>query len=321
MLSLYYAQIKREFWEHKGVILWYPLVVSAIAISIVLVALFVFGNVEKTVTVKTDGTVSVELDNQTQSNAKPELQLEPQAQDSSTHNLSVGTPDKPKHVAPQHNKKDYRKFAGFLFSMLCMDLAIFAIAIIGNGLAGDRKDGSILFWRSMPVSERDNVLGKYLTALGVMPLFHVVVSVVTIGIISIMIMVAESIYGGSASMSGLSTAVLWDFLQAVLLVPFVLLWLLPFFAWIGFISSFANRLAFLWVIAPFVLVPILEGIFLQSKHFWPAVKQYIDSTMDISDAVLRGNWHDVNLLPGIVGMLLGAGLIYATIYMRIARID
>ena len=310
MLSIYYAQLKREFWEHKGVILWYPLIVSAIAISIVLVALMAFGNVEKTVIVTDDGGVSVQLNSQTQADGAS----------NDTSLADMQSKQQPNSVL-QHNKQDYRKFAGFLFSMLCMDLAIFAIAIIGNGLASDRKDGSILFWRSMPVSERDNVLGKYLTALGVMPLFHVVVSVITIGIIAIMLMIAESIYGGSASMSGLSTSVLWDFLQAVLLVPFVLLWLLPFFAWIGFISSFANRLAFLWVVAPFVIVPILEGIFLQSKHFWPAVKQYIDSTMDISDAVLRGNWHDVNLLPGVLGMLLGAGLIYATIYMRNKRID
>ncbi|WP_016953909.1 hypothetical protein [Catenovulum agarivorans] len=302
MLSIYYAQLKREFWEHKGVILWYPIILSAIAIGAVLIALIMFGDVQKTVTVAADGTVNVQL-HQSIDNSPAVVN------NSNAENITT----KP---------KDFKKVASFLFTMMCMDLAIFALAIIGNGLAGDRKDGSILFWRSIPVDERDNVLSKFLTALLVLPAFHVIISLIALFVISVMVAISESLSVTSGmTMTAFTFPLFIDYLSLSIYTLFALMWLLPFFAWVGLVSSYANKLGFVWIFAPFVIIPMLENLFLQSNQFWPAIKTYIDSGMDISVAMFNGNWQAIDLLPGFAGLVLSAVLITATIYVRKIRID
>ncbi|MEP6832908.1 MAG: ABC transporter permease, partial [Gemmatimonas sp.] len=60
----------------------------------------------------------------------------------------------------------------FIFAAVAIFAAIFLVSVFYclEALQGERRDRSILFWKSMPVSDRTTVLSKAMTPLVVMPL-------------------------------------------------------------------------------------------------------------------------------------------------------
>lgn len=129
-----------------------------------------------------------------------------------------------------------------------------------DALYGERRDRSILFWKSLPVSDATTVLAKAAIPFVVIPPIVFVLSVVVQLIMfaySSMILLA----------SGLSPAVTWKyfpvFQQSLLLLyglVVIALWHAPVYSWFLLISAWAKRATFLWAILPFFALAILEQI-------------------------------------------------------------
>jgi ABC-2 type transport system permease protein len=137
-----------------------------------------------------------------------------------------------------------------------------------DALHGERRDRSILFWKSLPVSDLTTVLSKASIPLVVLPLLTFAITVVTQFIMLLLSSVA--LLG-----SGLSVATLWTqvplFQMSLLLLYHLLavhsLWYAPIYGWMLLVSGWARRAAFLWAALPLLAIGVVEKIAFNTSHF------------------------------------------------------
>jgi len=136
-----------------------------------------------------------------------------------------------------------------------------------DALHGERRDRSILFWKSLPVSDLTTVLSKASIPLVVLPLLTFAIIVVTQ---LIMLLLSTAVL----LMSGLGVATLWTPLplfqmSLVLLYHLVtvhVLWHAPIYAWLLLVSGWARRAVFLWAVLPVVAIQIVEKIAFNTSY-------------------------------------------------------
>jgi ABC-2 type transport system permease protein len=115
----------------------------------------------------------------------------------------------------------------FVFAMLIMTI-FYAL----DSLYAERKDRSILFWRSIPVTDFETVLSKLLTAMLVIPLVAFVMIVVTHLAVLLITSVWVGIRGGDGLHLIWASAPFFDNWTATLIFLLALpLWLSPFIGW------------------------------------------------------------------------------------------
>src|SRR5687767_13816496 len=139
-------------------------------------------------------------------------------------------------------------FAGIIVSAFyCLD-----------ALYGERRDRSILFWKSLPVSDRTTVLSKASIPLVVLPLFAFALSLVTQ---RLMMLQATAVLLAN----GMSAARLWQefrFFQETLVMLYGLavhaLWYAPIYGWLLLVSAWAKRAPLLWALVPLMLISAFE---------------------------------------------------------------
>ena len=137
-----------------------------------------------------------------------------------------------------------------------------------DALYAERKDRSILFWRSIPSTDFETVLSKLLTALLVIPL----VTFAVIAITHVVVLLITSVWLGARGANAwhlLWTAVPFlDNWTATLVFLLALpLWLSPFIGWFLFISAFTKRSPMLMAALPIAILPMLEGIIFETTVF------------------------------------------------------
>jgi ABC-2 type transport system permease protein len=135
-----------------------------------------------------------------------------------------------------------------------------------GALHNERRDRSILFWKSLPVPDLTTVLSKALVPLLIMPPVVFVVAIATQ-----LIMLAMN--AAALSAHGKSTDVLWanvplGSLSLVLLYGLVTLalWWAPIYAWLLLVGGWARRAPFLWAVLPPLLLGLVEKIAFNTSH-------------------------------------------------------
>ncbi len=240
--------------------------------------------------------------------------------------------------------------AGALDGMVLIALAFFTVMLIYSTwylldcLYADRKDRSILFWKSMPISDTATVLSKLGLALCVIPLVYFVLADVTTLVMAFVISVRASSYIGSTLWRG----ELWLQIQGLWLYMIVTaaIWYLPVAAWLLIVSAWAKRAVILWAILPPLAVFVAERVFLGSHHIWSLVENriggYLGHAMQympgdanwITTAVGRDEittpvnlWHFFNpagffsAADTWIGAAIGAALIACAIQLRMRRTE
>ena len=156
------------------------------------------------------------------------------------------------------------------FAALAIMGTTFLVAVFYclDALHGERRDRSILFWKSLPVSDVTTVLSKAIIPILLLPLITFAVTVV---LQSIMLLISTAVLLGS----GLSAAPLWSnvsFFRMSLMLLYHLvavhgLWYAPIFGWLLLVSAWARRAAFLWAALPLLAIGMLEKIVFHTAHF------------------------------------------------------
>lgn len=130
-----------------------------------------------------------------------------------------------------------------------------------DALHGERRDRSILFWKSMPVSDRTTVLSKALVPMAILPLLCVTVALAT----QLIMLTLGTI---ALAFRGVNPVAMWTRLPLfqMTLVMFYgvtahALWFAPLYAWILLVSAWARRAVALWVILPAVAISVVERMF------------------------------------------------------------
>ena len=133
-----------------------------------------------------------------------------------------------------------------------------------DALYGERRDRSILFWKSLPVSDVTTVLSKASIPLVVLP---VLVIGMTVATHLIMLLIST----GVLILSGINPMTLWTLLQMELVLIYGVIVLAlgqaPLFAGLLLISGWARRTAFLWVVLPPLGICFIEKVLFKTTHF------------------------------------------------------
>jgi ABC-2 type transport system permease protein len=157
------------------------------------------------------------------------------------------------------------EIAAGLMMLTCIVVSVFYCL---DALHSERRDRSILFWKSLPVSDLTTVLAKVSIPLVVLPLLTFVIAV---AMQWIMLLLSSLILLGS----GQSVAALWAklsfFRMSMLLLYHLLtahaLWPLPIYCWLLLVSGWARRATFLWAALPLVAIAGVELIVFRTRHF------------------------------------------------------
>jgi ABC-2 type transport system permease protein len=211
-------------------------------------------------------------------------------------------------------------------------------------LYADRKDRSVLFWKSMPISDTMTVLAKLFTGLIAIPLVYFVAADLATLLVAFIISVrARSTFGGA-----LWQPDLWLQMQALwlYLIATTALWYLPVSGWLIAVSAWAKRAVILWSTLPILALYLLErwffgthrvGTMLRDRMFgYPAAA--LRDVADRSDWVTAAVGDDTITTPASVwkvldplgflsspatwiGMLVGIGLVAAAIQLRVRRTE
>jgi ABC-2 type transport system permease protein len=186
------------------------------------------------------------------------------------------------------------------FAMLLLLVALIVVLLYClDALYGERRDRSILFWKSLPVSDRTTVLAKAGIPLVVLPL---VVFAIAVAVQLTMLVLSVA----ALLMSGGSVATLWRQLplfqlQAGLLysLAVITLWYAPIYAWLLLISAWARRTTFLWAVLPPLAIALVEflafhtslfGLLLRERFIGFAPKAFNFRMPD-------GSWIDPHFIP------------------------
>lgn len=136
-----------------------------------------------------------------------------------------------------------------------------------DALHGERRDRSILFWKSLPVSDLTTVLSKAIIPLVILP---VIVFVTTVVLQFILLLMSSAVLLAS----GVGVTTLWTRLplfqmQLVLLYSLIVLalWHAPIYAWLLLVSGWARRATFLWAVLPLVAIGVFEWIAFHTSYF------------------------------------------------------
>ncbi|MGH9503967.1 MAG: ABC transporter permease [Terriglobales bacterium] len=156
-------------------------------------------------------------------------------------------------------------FAALLIMGTTIVVAVFYCL---DALHGERRDRSILFWKSLPVSDLTTVLSKAAIPIVVLPLLTFAITIATQWI---MLLVNTAVFLGS----GLSVAPLWrqfPLFPMWLMLLFHLvaihgLYYAPFYGWLILVSGWARRAAFLWASLPLLAIGVVEKIAFNTSHF------------------------------------------------------
>ncbi len=157
-----------------------------------------------------------------------------------------------------------------LIVFLVMGVIAFFYAI--DALYADRRDRSVLFWKSLPLSDAETVLSKFAVAILVIPLVALAATVAT----QLLIATGESlkfvIAGEPAAFLWEPKALLGGMGVAALWCVTAMIWYAPFVGYLMLASAWAPRSPFLWAVLPPVALWILEAVVMRSTYVGDFIK-------------------------------------------------
>jgi len=155
--------------------------------------------------------------------------------------------------------------------------AILTIFYSLDSLYAERKNKSILFWRSLPITDAETVVSKLLTTVLAIPLIAFVVIVIAHLIILAITSLFVSFEGGSSVLLIWKSAPLFDAWAGMLIITILLpVWFSPFIGWFLFVSAWTKRSPLLMAFLPLIMVPTLEYWVLRTHLIWDAIQTRFD---------------------------------------------
>jgi len=229
---------------------------------------------------------------------------------------------------PVHQQEQHYNIAS-LFIMGTTLLVVMMYCV--DALYSERRDRSVLFWKSLPVSDVTTVVAKAAIPVLVMPLLMFAVTVVTQAVmllLSSVVMLAR----------GQNVAALWTHLRLFqmslgLLFHLVAIhgfWYAPIYCWLLLVSAFARRAPFLWVVLPPLAIGVVEKIAFNTSHFGAFLAHRFfggpaEDAPFVGDSMTMDalTWVDVGRFladPGLwTGLLAAAAFLALAVWLRRSR--
>ncbi|MDE0762960.1 MAG: hypothetical protein ACJ04O_10785 [Cellvibrionales bacterium] len=220
--------IQREFWEHRNMFIVLPAIVAGLMFSILLAGVMY---------------APLNINFSSESTSQPNGQ---QVQFSTERNFEGNWAEA---MQQKFSALDSQQRTGLLSTVfagidviLSVVLWLVILSFLLNCLFNDRRDRSILFWKSMPISDTTAVLAKLATALLALPLVYLgaiaALHISWLGLFTLSTLGAEP---SAWDMVWVPAPILSHWLQYLGLVLFYGLWCLPLWGWLLAVSAYAKR--------------------------------------------------------------------------------
>ena len=205
-------------------------------------------------------------------------------------------------------------------------MLIFTAFIIGvfyclDALHGERRERSILFWKSLPVSDLTTVLSKVSVSLVVLPLVSFAVIVAT-QFMMLLISTAALLPSGLAATTWANFNLLQQSLVLLYGLIAIALWHAPIYGWALLVSGWVRRATFLWAVLPLLGIAFFEKITFNTSHFASMLK---DRLLGFAPEAFEFSAHAIPRLtpgrylssPGLwLGLIFAAAFIIAAVRLR-----
>jgi ABC-2 type transport system permease protein len=298
------ASIKKELWEFSGMLKWVPITLAGVFIFIPLLSLMLNGIDTQAVLVELKGIVA-EVNKLTE--------LEQSGRMSEIFFVSA--------IA--------------LFSPFIAIGFIVQVYYFVTCLFDERRDQSVMFWRSLPVSDEMTIASKLLTGAVVIPVIFFAAATVLMVLMVVLAIVACAILSIGFDISLWSMLASANILSGVgyiwlTLLP-IAIWLLPLYSWLMLASIYANKAPFLWAVLPIVALLVIETIVVHYLHlsepfFGHFLMDYFSITPDnlanVSVEQEKSRSAALQLLIAQIDyrtVLVSAGLLAATYWFRVNK--
>ena len=228
--------LKREYWENKGGFFWAPVVAGGVSLLLstmaIIAGLWAASSAAKNGDLHINGINVNGLD----------LKL-------LTSQMS------PSDVQQLSETMNATLMLASAWPFLVLGFVVFFYCL--GALYDDRRDRSILFWKSMPVSDSQTVLSKAISALVIAPVLAAAAGIVTMFGFLLLISLVVLAHGGNPMVLIWGPANPLTVIAGILSwIPIYILWALPTAGWLLLCSAWAKSKPFLWA----VMLPVFAGI-------------------------------------------------------------
>jgi len=314
--------LKREYWEHRGGFLWAPLITGGVILLLTLMGLAV-----GEVTARRAGVVVND----------------------------VRIADITGHMTPEQLAQLGAGLDTAMYGMAMLISSVLAFVLffyLVGALYDDRRDRSVLFWKSLPISDLQTVLSKIVSATLVAPILAILAAFGLMLGFLVLLSVFVAVHGvNPITTIWMTASPLAVTARLLALVPLNALWALPCIGWLLTASAFARRAPFLWAtVVPVGLglvvtwTDLLRGLHLPDLSIWKHVvarvlfgiapgswlglgnfraMRHVDGPQDVANALF--SWERVGeVLQGPelwIGVAAGVALIVAAVWLRRWRDD
>lgn len=281
------ALISRELQEYRTSLCWTPLVLVMTFCAALLIAVLLADHISAI------GESFSQLLPQEQGTAVSGPQPDARVQAGSLNSLLSGI----------HNL--------FLFVLILVS-ANYLLASLFN----DRRDRSILFWKSMPVSEWQQVLSKFSVALLVAPALYFIASLLAqvlcllLGMLLLWRMEMDPFAQLLARVDGVTLV-----MEQIAGMLLMLLWLAPSYAWLLLASAGARRSPFMMAVGPLLAFIFAERIFLGTSQLSAVLSRHLPH---YSGGGYAGfTWYGASdIVQMLVGLFCAFAALAAAVYLR-----
>jgi len=297
------ALIRREYWENKGAFRTTPLVIGGIYIAFLLMSIFT--------------TTHIDSDLYTFREAVRVMGEQPDVlRGSIMYQGMLGS--------------------SVLFTVV-MSFVVFFYLL--GALYDDRKDRSILFWKSLPASDTLTIASKLITAMGLAPLTFLVVMILThiiMALIGSLMVLSADANPWTLFLSVVNPFKAWAMIAASWFAQSI--WALPVYGWLLLVSAFAPRVPLLFATLPPLVFAILQTWieFLRTFTLKNNIVGVIGNWLFNSPAILTAEVHDghgeialgvpltenfdhtvtlANILDRLFSVQMLAGLVIAMVFL------
>lgn len=174
------------------------------------------------------------------------------------------------------------EMARFILNVLVATGSFLSSVYLLSSLHEDRRDRSILFWKSMPVSDLSQVVAKLAFPLILTPLLAIVIGFLSYFLGAFIVAVLSTFGNFNLFSTILSNQDLYKLpLTYLSLLPFYFVWALPTVGWFLLVSSMASSRVFPWAVG----IPILSTLIIAFLN--SALKLNLDMLWIVKNLLAR----------------------------------
>jgi ABC-2 type transport system permease protein len=265
--------LKCEFWQHRVLLFWVPLFVAA-CVALFIVATTAFQPLNKVERLSVRAGVE-------SSQTMPSVPF----------NTSVTTSGLSSDAALKINQTIGLSLLSLLMPLV-WTLGVMVSSYATAALFTERVDRSILFWKSLPISDGAVVLSKAVSGLIVAPLVTLAIGIALTGFLAIVLSALASLRGDHTLWGILVNPQFYAALGHCIAMLFVyIVWALPAVGWLIFVSAWSRTIPFVWaILLPMLVGAVVQVVYSVSQSSGSAEWVWRDVVGRLLASVFPGSW-------------------------------